>query len=420
MISKIKHHYYWVIALVMILEMTVYGGIINNYSLFLLPISQSLQISRGTLSLAFSLRACASFLAALFTGLLLQRYGYRKMTPVSIAVLISGLLLIACSNHMATVSIGFILAGLCNDFCLTCGSTYIVRNWFRKHYGLIMGLVSAATGLGGGLFSLLFSKITPSFGWRASFVFSAVCIGVIAVLILLFIRNKPQDLQLPIYGEGEFSKKEQRPDMNWPGFPTEHLKTSHSFYLLIVLSFLTCLCFYMPFYVISPHMQDCGMSAQQAAVLQSICLFVLAGAKFVMGFLSDRIGPKKVTLLCVTCGLLGLFLFARTSGFMTGCAGVILLACALPCTCLTITLLTQRLFGTRAMGAVLGIVLSSVQAASIIANALVNNLYDLLGSYRPVFWGAIVVVLLCLLLYLVLYAMAEKEKQKYETAKSAT
>ena len=72
--SAVKKHYHWIVAVVMLLELAVIGGLANNYSgLFILPITQELEIPRASFSLAFCLKYLFSFLGTLFSGVLRRR-----------------------------------------------------------------------------------------------------------------------------------------------------------------------------------------------------------------------------------------------------------------------------------------------------------------------------------------------------------
>ena len=55
--NSLRKHYHWVIALVVLIELAVFSGILNNIvSVHLIPVTEDLGISRGSFSLAFSVR----------------------------------------------------------------------------------------------------------------------------------------------------------------------------------------------------------------------------------------------------------------------------------------------------------------------------------------------------------------------------
>ena len=59
-----KKNYHWLIAATALLQMFLIGGIYNNLSnLFLLPVTESLQISRSAFSLAVSMKGLFAFVS---------------------------------------------------------------------------------------------------------------------------------------------------------------------------------------------------------------------------------------------------------------------------------------------------------------------------------------------------------------------
>ena len=44
----IRQNYHWVIALLAFLEMIVFGGLLNSASVFIIPISETLGVTRGS------------------------------------------------------------------------------------------------------------------------------------------------------------------------------------------------------------------------------------------------------------------------------------------------------------------------------------------------------------------------------------
>ena len=52
MLTYIKKHYHWIIAVIVFLEMIVYGGLINSASIFIQPISETLGVPTTAYSVA--------------------------------------------------------------------------------------------------------------------------------------------------------------------------------------------------------------------------------------------------------------------------------------------------------------------------------------------------------------------------------
>ncbi len=410
--SKIRENYHWVMAAVVFLKMFLYGGIMNNLTIFLIPVTEALEISRSSWSVAMSLRSVVNILSTITASFFFRHFGYRRSTPFFVIVSVLGLLLSAASTNLLTLCLGSILLGTANAYCFSNGSSYILSKWFHKHYGLVMGALSSATGLGGGIFSVLLANITTAYGWRAAYVFMGIMLLVVAVVVFLLAKNDPQDIGMKPYGEGTAIKKKVK--QQWEGFGFDRLKKLPSFYCMLLTTFLCCLCYYTASTALTPYLQDCGMELTVAASVQSIMLIALAGTKFIFGWLSDRIGPKKVVMLCVSATVACLLVLAKTTNYTTACIAALLMAISAPMTGLMAPLLAPELFGHRVFGTGTGVLIAAIPASAMVAQVLVNVLYDAIGSYKPVFMAMALVAAISGVLYLLLFAMAKRDRARAE------
>lgn len=64
-----KRNYYWLLAVTLFLQQFLMGGILNNLSsLFTIPVTQSMDISRSCFALAVSTRGLVAFGSTFFSG----------------------------------------------------------------------------------------------------------------------------------------------------------------------------------------------------------------------------------------------------------------------------------------------------------------------------------------------------------------
>lgn len=105
MISYIKKHYHWIIALIVFLEMIVYGGLINSASVFTLPISESLGVSTTSYSVAMMPYTLLCFTGTCLTGYLFARFGYKKTAIVSLILVALSLVLTANAHSLLVFGI---------------------------------------------------------------------------------------------------------------------------------------------------------------------------------------------------------------------------------------------------------------------------------------------------------------------------
>ena len=423
--DKIRSNYHWVIAVVVLIEMLVWGGIGNNINgLFVIPVTESLGVSRGSYSLVMSLSSLMGFVSTMVSGMLFMQFGYKKLVVAGLVAASAALcFLFGSGKNLATLGFGVAIYGLCGGLCSTAGMTKIIGDWFHKKRGLVLGLVSSATGFGGSLFCVLLTNVTQHHGWRMAYRAAGVFALVTAVLLLLTIKNRPDDLKLRPYGEGQLpTKKRHRgghSEVNWPGFSLPELLRKPTFYLMMAVTLLSCLSMYMAFYIVVPHMQDRGLTADQAATVQSVMLLGLSVAKILSGLLCDIIGPKWVTVLCMVFGIVGMWLMADVTQMTAALIIISIYTMSLPLTTITVPLLTTELFGYRAHDTAVGLLLSMVSVGGMIASPVINLMYDAMGSYQPGLKVAAVLGVVILALYEVLYFLAKRDKRVTQAEREA-
>lgn len=416
--EDIRKNYHFVIAAVALLEMLVWGGICNNTNaLYVIPVSEDLNVSRGSFSLAMSLGSLTNCLSAPVTGMLLQKYGFRKLASGGLIVIgLLSLLTASYSKSLGLLAVASAVRGSLNGVCATIGLNKIVCNWFHRRRGLILGLVSASSGIGGSLFCILQTGIIEADGWRASYQFCGLSMLAAAVIIFLFVRDHPEDMKLQPYGAGVVPvKKLRRRDYsteNWPGFCLAEMLRRPMFYLMLLLTFSGCLSIYLLFYDMLPIMRDYGLSSQQAASVQSVMLFGLTVSTLITGYLSDLIGPRKVAVLSMLCGVTGLCLFNFISSITVALIAASIYTFALPMTTIIVPLLTRDIFGYRASDTATGIFMSAVALGGFIASPLMNWIHDSTGSYHLGLRMAPVLAAAVTGLYGVLFILAKRYRRK--------
>ena len=166
----------------------IVGGGLHQFgfTVFFLPISQDLGISRAATSLAFSLSRAHGAIEAPFVGYLIDRYGPRPI--IVTAVFLAGVGYILLS--WVTSYTGFMVVYL-GVICLAfiagfVHSPMVVANsWFIRRRARAMTVVSAAVPVGGALISPLLATGVANSGWRWA-AFASGCLFLLVCLPLSF------------------------------------------------------------------------------------------------------------------------------------------------------------------------------------------------------------------------------------------
>lgn len=414
--ERLKANYYWVIAVVTVLALVVCGGIGSALSgVVRSTITEDLHIGEDQISLEVTILSGVGVVINLLSGVLFIKFGYRKLIFVCMSVSALGYMLGSFSSNLLGLCMAAVLSGM-YGVCNRSGTPRILSPWFHRHYGTIMGVITCMTGFGGGFFSQLFQKTEAAFGWRGAYRLAGLCCLTVALLVLLLVRDKPSDMGIKPFGEGELTKNAKRGSRDhWEGFDMSVLKKKPTFYMMIAGTFLSSACVFMCFYVIPTHSKAIGMSAEEGAMAQALMLYGLGAFKLVFGYLSDRFGAKSVTMIALSALTISMVMLASANGRNAMYAATLVYSISLSLTIMAPTLLTPSLFGYRAGAKAMGVIMAAAPAANMVAPLLSGALYEkIYGSYKPVFQLTALASVGVIALYIVMYIMANRDKRKFE------
>ena len=126
-------------------------------------------------------------------------------------------------------------------------------------------------------------------------------------------------------------------------------------------------------------------------------------AKLSFGMLSDRVGTMRSCLLMATLSTTGIALMAFLPMPVSLVAGAALYGCTMPNSAIALSLITSDIFGMgdyNRIYPVISFVCSTVYAVAV---ALMGSLFDISGSYLPVFGLCLVMQVIVLVTVKMLY-----------------
>jgi OFA family oxalate/formate antiporter-like MFS transporter len=364
-------------------------GVRYSYGVFLKSIQVDFSMSRGATSGIFSIYMLLGCLIAVAGGRAMDRYGPRKVGILMGTF--TGLSLLLTSQARAPWQLLITYSLL---FSLGTGAVYTVVNstasrWFVKKRGLAVGITSSGGGVGAIIIAPFATFLISSLDWRAAFVVMGFISWISMVALSTLLLKDPQDIgRLPDGAEsgllkGAIPRKENDPE------PTDlTLIEACGMQQLWLLGFAWLFIsssLHMIFIHIVPYAVDRGISPMDAAFILSLTGLSNMPGRLVLGRLSDVVGRKALAIMCSLVQfavvlllvwiseLWMLYLFAIAFGFLWGGSSAI------------ITVLIVDLFGTRSLGAIMGMISGGWSIGAAIGPAIGGYIFDVSGRYSGAF-----------------------------------
>jgi MFS family permease len=301
----------------------IVGGGLHQFgfTVFFLPISQDLGISRAATSLAFSLSRAQGAIEAPLVGYLIDRHGPRPIIVTAVFLAGVGYILLSWVNSYTTFMIVY-LGVICLAFVagFVHSPLVVANSWFIRQRARAMTVVSAAVPIGGALISPLLALGVASIGWRWA-AFASGCIFLLVCLPLSFqLRRSPESMGLLPDGEikelttGRTGTADTATNEGAELTSGQAMKT-WAFWLLVISMAARVTCYSTATVHFVPLMVWKGLSEGAAASLLGAFALVNLAAHFVLGWIADRMNKPKLLAACHVLPALSLPPLLSGSGY---------------------------------------------------------------------------------------------------------
>ncbi|MXZ91587.1 MAG: MFS transporter [Chloroflexi bacterium] len=382
-------NYHWVILTAGFAILFFNGGSRSALALMLKPMAEDLGWTRSVLSLGITEYMLVSALAMPFVGRLADRYDLRWITGAGVVIggVGIGLMSVVSAPWQLFLVYGVVFALGNSAISNPIVSVMIVR-WFPQRRGVANSVAVSGNATGQLVIVGLLAQSLARFDWRPSFAALGVAnLAILAPIVLLAVRSAPRHQEtLPQPESGESSPgAAAAPVAETPPPEQPKLLTSGQLWLL---GGIYAICGFQDFFVathVVAFSLDIGIGTVLAGNL--LALMGLMGLLGVLtaGFLADRMGPGRPTLLCfvMRIGIFALVVWSQTH------PAVIVFALLYGFTFLMTAPLTVifsgNIFGSARLGRVSGTI-SGIHQVSGGLGALVGALaFDIWGSYDRAF-----------------------------------
>jgi len=382
-----RPYYGWIVVAACFLGSFVLFGVSYSFGVFLERILGAFAASRGPTSLAFGVQTAAVYVGAGLAGVLVDRYGTRRMLLAGAAATAAGLVLASRARSLpALIATYGVLTGVGLSVVYVVSYATVPR-WFDRRLGLAGGLASAGLGVGMLAGVPAAAWLIARLGWRGALVaFAGVAAALLAVAAAA-IRDAPDETGA------------EPPSTEFPGAtPAANRGSLADQYAAVrsiaaspafALVFVGWTLVYGSLYVLLAHLVAHAVDAGLARTTGATALALLGAAgdvgRIAIGHAADAAGRVRVFALCsAVMGLATLgFVWARTPTAVVVVA--VLYGLAYGGNGALLSPVVADLFGRANIGAVFGLVSIAFAVSGLIAPAAAGAVRDAAGTYEPAF-----------------------------------
>jgi MFS family permease len=195
-------HYGWIVVATTFLTMLVTAAAMSSPGVMIVPLQREFGWSNQAISTALALRILLFGLFGPFAAAFMNRFGLRRVMTTALALIAAGLIVsFAMTRLWQLILLWGVVLGVGTGLTAMVLAATVAARWFTQRRGLVVGLLSASSATGQLLFLPLIASVTQHFGWRLALLVVCGFLALAAFVVLMLMRDRPSDLDLPPYGE---------------------------------------------------------------------------------------------------------------------------------------------------------------------------------------------------------------------------
>ncbi|MFC2008593.1 MFS transporter [Chloroflexota bacterium] len=369
----------WLLVAGCFLVTLCHGEVMMSFGVFFKAFEVDFGWSRGAISSVYTFLTCALAVSAIVAGKYSDRNHARLVLLASAVVGSTAIVFcgeIQSLNQLRGVVIG---AGLGAGAAVPVPAS-IVQRTFRNqsHSGLALSVVSAGVGAGGFISAPVLNHIILHFGWRTAFLVAGVLFGVLIITGTALIARA---------GGFRFLRCEclTRPSEQVPRqSPTRLVVLSRGYLAVLLVNVLGLIAITVVNAHLIPLATDRGISLTTAALALSLVSGMSVLGRLGCGLISDAIGWRSTLAVAISGGGIAVMLLP-----WAGQAWVVFLLVVVFGVChgaraVAALGMVGTMFGMRAVGELLGLMVSVSLLAGSIGPYVAGMVYDYTNSYHIV------------------------------------
>ncbi len=328
----------------------------------------------GAISFGGTIITVLIVITSLLAGYLIDRIGARRLVLWSVPCFGLGLASLALLHaDIRIFYLGLALVSLAGVGCWPVAYNKATALWFDRRLGFSLGLANTGIGIGAALLPPLVAAVIAQSGWRTAYVM----LGVLAVVIpwpMAWAMLKERD-------GASSGRAAQRALPATSDLSFAESRATREFWLMLVGFFALGM---VSSGVVVHQVRiliDAGISAREAAGMQSVLGVALIVGRVSTGWLLDRVKASVIMALVCLAAALSAGLLAAGAPFGTAALCAALMGFVIGAEFDVLGFLIPRYFGRRSFGVLYGTIYAVFQVAAATTIGLLGWWRGSYGSY---------------------------------------
>jgi sugar phosphate permease len=390
--SRRNVHYGWIVAAVTFLVLLATAAIRATPGVLMVPLEEEFHWTAAAISGAIAINLALFGFIGPFAASLMERWGLRRMVLIALATLsVSVALTTQMRSQWQLTLLWGVLVGSGTGVTSMVLAAVVANRWFDQRRGLVLGMLSGANATGQLLFLPVLARSIERSGWRSASLIVSASAAAIFLLVLVLMRDKPEDLGLKPYGWTARTDADSERRVYQPLEALRIAVRSRAFWILAGSFFV---CGASTNGLIGTHLipacHDVGISEVRAAnLLAMMGIFDIIGTT-ASGWLTDRFSSRYLLFGYYSLRGLSLLMLPHTllSGGNTLNWFAVFYGLDWIATVPPTVRLTADTFGRKNTGVIYGWIGASHQLGASLSALLAGTVRTSLGNYAPAFWVA--------------------------------
>ena len=343
-----------------------------TFGLVLKPLSAAFGWHREAISAGFSIAALTVAASSPVLGMLLDRFGPRRIVLPCIAVFCGGYLSLAwLTPHLIHFYLAFFVIGLVGNGTAYLGYSRAISTWFIRRRGLALSMMLAGGSCGAMLLPVIAQAAITHYGWRSAYaILGMLAFALGFPLAALFLREQPDTAS---FAQHSFKPEDQVRDA----------LRGKIFWIIAITVCLYAISLNGALAHISALLTDRGVSSVGSAYAVSVIGASALIGRVLTGFFLDRFFGPRVSQWMLLMTVIGIGLLSVAHSLTSGLVAAFFIGFSMGSEGDITPYLLSRYFGLKRLSTLYAFTWTTYAIGGATGPLLVGRLFDALGSYRP-------------------------------------